>query len=128
MRLLLDTHIFIRWNGNLDRMPPKARALCADKNNTLVLSLASIWEMQIKFQLGKLTFNQPLPMVIESQQQANGLELLPITTAHIYALQQLPLHHNDPFDRLLIAQATIEPITLITADAVFQKYNIQSLV
>lgn len=80
MRLLLDTHIFIWWNANLELLSPAVRSLCENQENTLVLSLASIWEMQIKSQLGKLTFNQRLSEIIESQQRANGLELLPITT------------------------------------------------
>lgn len=127
MRLLLDTHIFIWWNGNMSLLSPQARALCEDKENTLVLSLVSIWEMQIKSQLGKLTFNQPLSKVIESQQHANNLELLPITTEHIYTLGDLPDHHKDPFDRLLIAQANVEQIALVSADAIFHQYNVQLL-
>lgn len=127
MRLLLDTHLFIWWNGNLGLLSPQVRALCENKDNTLVLSLASIWEMQIKSQLDKLTFNEPLAEVVESQQRANGLELLPITTEHIYALQDLPSPHKDPFDRLLIAQAIVEKIALVTADAVFQQYDVELL-
>ena len=125
MRLLLDTHIFIWWNGNLDLLSPAARSLCEDKGNTLVLSLASIWEMQIKYQLGKLTFNQSLPEIIQSQQRDNGVELLSITTEHIYALQKLPTHHRDPFDRLLIAQANAEQLPLITADSAFHQYEVE---
>ena len=125
MKLLLDTHIFIWWNGNLDLLSPAARSLCEDKANTLVLSLASIWEMQIKYQLGKLTFHQPLAQIIQSQQRDNGIELLPITTEHIYALQKLPAHHRDPFDRLLIAQANAEQLPLITADSAFRQYEVE---
>lgn len=125
MRLLIDTHIFIWWNGNLNLLAPQTRALCEDRSNTLILSLASVWEMQIKYQLGKLTFNQPLAEIIISQQRANGVEVLPITAQHIYALQDLPSHHKDPFDRLLIAQANIEKIALVTADPVFQQYDVK---
>lgn len=127
MRLLLDTHIFIWWNGNLGLLSLQARSVCENKENTLVLSLASIWEMQIKCQLGKLTLNQPLAEVIGSQQRANGLKLLPITTEHIYALQDLPSHHKDPFDRLLIAQASVENIALVAVDQVFQQYDVKLL-
>lgn len=123
MKVLLDTHIFIWWNGNVGLLSPTARAVCEDAENTLVLSLASIWEMQIKYQLGKLTFNQLLPEIIQSQQRGNGLELLPITTEHIYALQELPAHHRDPFDRLLIAQARTEAMPLMTADSAFFPYQ-----
>lgn len=127
MRVLLDTHVFIWWNGNLDMLSPVARSLCEDRENALVLSLASIWEMQIKNQLGKLTFNQPLHEIVQSQQMGNGVELLPIKTEHIYALQHLPAHHRDPFDRLLIAQARVEQIPLITSDPIFHQYEVKLL-
>ena len=127
MRILLDTHIFIWWNGNLSLLSTQARAFCEDKENTLVLSLASIWEMQIKYQLGKLAFHQPLPEIIRSQQQNNGLELLTVTTEHIYALQNLPAHHRDPFDRILIAQANVEKMPLLTADSAFHQYAVKLL-
>lgn len=126
MRVLLDTHIFIWWNGNMDLLSSAARSLCEDKGNTLVLSLAGIWEMQIKSQLGKLTFNQPLSEIIQSQQH-NGVELLSITAEHIYALQNLPAHHRDPFDRLLIAQANVEQMPLLTADPAFHQYEVRLL-
>ena len=127
MRILLDTHIFIWWNGDLALLSTQARALCENKENTLVLSLASIWEMQIKYQLGKLTFHQSLPEIIQSQQQNNGLELLTVTTEHIYALQDLPAHHRDPFDRILIAQANVEKMPLLTADSAFHQYTVKLL-
>jgi PIN domain nuclease of toxin-antitoxin system len=103
MKLLLDTHIFIWWDSNPDQLSAQARSLCADADNTLLLSLASVWEMQIKSQLGKLTFHRPLADSISSQQQTNGLEILPIELRHLFALSQLPQYHKDPFDPLLIA-------------------------
>jgi PIN domain nuclease of toxin-antitoxin system len=124
MKILLDTHIFIWWNGDLDRLSPTARSLCEDKDNTLVLSLASIWEMQIKHQLGKLAFHQPLPDIIHSQRRDNALELLPVMVEHIYALRDLPHHHRDPFDRMLVAQANVEQLTLLTVDPIFQQYEV----
>ena len=124
MKLLLDTHIFIWWDSNPDQLSVQARSLCEDANNTLLLSLASVWEMQIKSQLGKLTFHRPLADSISSQQQTNGLEVLPIELGHLFALSQLPQHHKDPFDRLLIAQARVEQITLLSADSVFQQYPV----
>ena len=127
MRILLDTHIFIWWNGNLELLSASARSLCENPNNRLVLSLVSVWEMQIKFQLGKLAFHQPLREIVESQCQNNGIEILPITAEHIYALQHLPSHHRDPFDRLLLAQALIEQTPLLTADPIFQQYEVPLL-
>ena len=127
MNVLLDTHIFIWWNGNLDLLSPRARSICEDQSNTLVLSLVSVWEMQIKYQLGKLTFNKPLAEIIQSQQRNNGVELLPIAIEHVYALQNLPAHHRDPFDRLLIAQANSEQMCLLTADSAFHQYEVMLL-
>lgn len=127
MKVLLDTHTFIWWNGDLSLLSRAARSICEDKENILMLSLVSIWEMQIKGQLGKLAFHQPLPEIIESQQRDNGVELLSVTTEHIYALQNLPSHHRDPFDRLLIAQANIEKIPVVTSDPLFQRYEVDVL-
>ena len=124
MRILLDTHIFIWWNENPNLLSSKARKICEDETNILILSLASVWEMQIKSQLGKLTFNQSLPDIIRLQQN-NGLELLPVTIQHIYELENLPPHHRDPFDRLLIAQAQVEQMSLLTVDAAFEQYGVK---
>jgi PIN domain nuclease of toxin-antitoxin system len=123
MNLLLDTHIFIWWDSDPDQLSPPARALCEDESNTLFLSMASVWEMQIKHQLGKLTFHRPLAEIIQSQQLANGLQFLPIALTHIYALSVLPHHHKDPFDRLIIAQAQVEKLALVSMDAVFRQYK-----
>ncbi len=125
MKILLDTHIFIWWNGDVESLSPAVHSLCKDPENTLMLSLTSIWEMQIKSQLGKLTFDRPLPDIIQSQH--NGIELLPIKAEHIYGLQDLPAHHRDPFDRLLIAQANAEGILLLTADPIFRQYQVRLL-
>ncbi len=105
MKVLLDTHAFIWWDSAPEKLSPQARAACQDRTNLLLLSVASAWEMQIKLQLGKLRLRLPLAEVIVSQQQTNDLQVLPIALNHILALQSLPAHHKDPFDRLLIAQA-----------------------
>jgi PIN domain nuclease of toxin-antitoxin system len=83
--------------------------------------------MQIKLQIGKLTLNLPLPQLIENQCQTNGLQLLSIETSHIYALNNLPPHHKDPFDRILIAQAIVEQIAILSIDEIFDNYPIQRL-
>jgi PIN domain nuclease of toxin-antitoxin system len=124
MRLLLDTHTFIWWDSSPQRLSPKALALCQNPENTLLVSVASIWEIQIKLQLGKLSLNLPLTEVIESQQVTNNIELLPITIAHVLGLNNLPTHHKDPFDRLLIAQANIEDAVLVSCDSIFAKYPV----
>ena len=127
MKVLLDTHIFMWWNGELNRLSPAMRSICENRENTLILSHVSIWEMQIKSQLGKVSFHQPLSQIIESQQRDNDIELLSITTEHIYSLAQLPNYHRDPFDRLLIAQSITEGIPLLTVDSIFDRYGIKLL-
>lgn len=122
MNLLLDTHIFLWWDGPFHLLSPQTRTLCSDPNNVLFLSMASLWEMQIKVQLGKMSFQHSLSKTIQDQQQNNGLRILPITLQHVYALDTLPLHHKDPFDRLIIAQAQAENMTLLSADAIFKQY------
>jgi len=126
VRLLLDTHVFIWWDDDYKRLPENVLAALLSADNTLYLSLASIWEMQIKIQLGKLRFDLPLAEKVRDQQQKNALQLLSITADHIYALEALPYHHRDPFDRLLIAQASQDGLQLITHDANIKKYSIKT--
>ena len=125
MKLLLDTHTFIWWTISAARLSSQALSLLQDRQNGLFLSLASLWEMQLKIQLGKLHFNSPLSQIVEEQQRINGLRLLAITPQHIYALGQLPFHHKDPFDRLLIAQAVTETLPLVSADPALAAYPAQ---
>src|SRR5438067_10689879 len=110
MRLLLDTHTFIWWSGSSSSLSSCALSLCKDPANTLLLSVVSVWEMQIKHQAGKLQLTVPLDQLIAGHQQSNNLQVLPVELAHVLALDTLPTHHKDPFDRLLIAQAKVEGI------------------
>lgn len=127
MKLLLDTHTFIWWDSEPAKLSPQVLALCQDRTNSLLLSVASVWEMQIKLQLGKLKLDLPLAEIIESQQQRNNIEILPVLLTHVLALQSLPAHHKDPFDRLLIAQANVEEAALASSDPVFAKYAVNVL-
>jgi PIN domain nuclease of toxin-antitoxin system len=124
VRLLLDTHTFIWWDSNPAMLSPYALSLCQDTSNMLTLSVVSIWEMVIKQNLGKLTFAMRIQNIVENQIQQNGLEVLPMTLQHSLALEQLPPHHKDPFDRLLIAQAMSEGIALLSRDGVFSQYPV----
>ncbi|CAN5454203.1 type II toxin-antitoxin system VapC family toxin [soil metagenome] len=123
MSYLLDTHTFIWWDIAPKTLSKNVLALIKDPSQRVFLSMASVWEMQIKAQLGKLHFRTSLPQVIASQQQ-NGLEVLPIRLEHIFSLQQLPLLHKDPFDRLLIVQAQMEGLTLLSKDTAFADYDV----
>ena len=127
MRILLDTHIFVWWDDEPERLSKRAFDLCSDSNNTLILSVASVWELQIKYQLGKLTLRAPLQQIISDQQRVNGIEILPVTLPHVFALDKLLPIHKDPFDRLLIAQSIAENIGLLSVDAVFKDYPIALL-
>jgi len=98
---------------------------CQDRQNVLLLSVVSIWEMQIKLQLGKLRLALPLKEIIETQQQTNSIEILPVTLAHVLALENLPAYHKDPFDRLLVAQAMVEGAVLVSGDPNIAKYGVQ---
>lgn len=126
MKLLLDTHTFLWWDNEPSQLSGTIYALCQDPNNELLLSLVSIWEIQIKAQLGKLQLRTALAQVVADQQR-NGVTLLPITLPHILALQNLPPHHKDPFDRLLIAQAQNEGASLLSKDAEFADYAVSVL-
>ena len=117
--LLFDMHSFVWW---ADEPTKLSRAALEDENNRLFLSDVSIWEIQIKVQIGKMKLKLPLQDLIDSQQRDNEVEILPIKTEHILALDNLPFHHKDPFDRLLIAQAIVEGFTIVTVDSEFPVY------
>jgi PIN domain nuclease of toxin-antitoxin system len=126
MKLLLDTHVFLWWALTPERLPRPVMAACTDPATTLLFSTASVWEIQIKAALGKLTLHQPLPEVVASQLD-NGLQLLPITLDHALRVGDLPLYHKDPFDRMLIAQALVEDAVLASADAAVAAYPVARL-
>ncbi len=122
MDLLFDTHSFIWWADEPTKLSRAALAALEEEDNRLFVSDVSIWEIQIKVQLGKIQLKLSLQDLIESQQRDNGVEILPITTEHILALNNLPFHHKDPFDRLLIAQSIVEEFTIVTVDSAFSAY------
>jgi PIN domain nuclease of toxin-antitoxin system len=127
MKLLLDTNVFIWLNDSPHRVREQVMTVIANPDNDLFLSLTSIWEMQIKIQLGKLELSDALPDILRTQQVDNNLQILTIDLSHIWALGNLPYHHRDPFDRLLIAQAQIEGMTLVSADRIFDLYEVDLL-
>lgn len=124
MNLLLDTHAFIWWYSEPEKLSKSVLAACQDVTNTLALSVASVWEMQIKAQLGKLQLTKPLSEIIQHQQEQNQLQLLPVTLPIVLALDDLPMHHRDPFDRLLIAQARMDQFVLVSNDSQFKQYPV----
>jgi PIN domain nuclease of toxin-antitoxin system len=125
VKLLLDTHTFIWWDSEPARLSAAALALCNDPSNELVVSVASLWEIQIKRQLGKLNLRLPLAEIVLHQQETNEVAILPILPAHVLALEELPSHHRDPFDRLLVAQALVEGAPLVRADSPPRPYRLR---
>lgn len=121
MKLLLDTHVLLWAAGSPAQLPPAARALLEDLNNELVFSAANLWEIAIKRGLGRADF-QVDARVLRRGLLDNGYLELPITSEHAVFIESLPAIHKDPFDRILIAQATVEGITLLTADALIAQY------
>jgi len=124
LRVLLDTHSWLWMVGESDRLADSSRGLLRDPSNDLFLSAASAWEMAIKYAAGKLRLPQPPAALITQWMAEVRMGALPILHAHALRAGELPLHHRDPFDRLLIAQAQIEGLTVLTADRVFAKYDV----
>ncbi len=127
MKILLDTHVFIWWAGEPEKLSPNALEACNDQDNDLILSVVSVWEMQIKMQIGKLKLNRPLRDLIEAQKGANDFQILPVSLDHVFRLENLPMHHRDPFDRLLIAQTMEEGSVLVSKDEIFSDYAVNLL-
>lgn len=121
MKLLLDTHVLLWAAGSPDQLPHDARALMEDPDNALVFSPASLWEIVIKRSLGRADF-QVDARVLRRGLLDNSYMELPITSEHTVFIDSLPPIHKDPFDRILIAQATVEGITLVTSDALIAQY------
>jgi PIN domain nuclease of toxin-antitoxin system len=124
MKGLLDTHVFIWWDSEPAKLSARVLQILQDPATTLLLSVASLWEMQIKQQLGKLTLRVPLADIVAGQQQTNGLQVLAVSLEHVLALSGLPTPHKDPFDRMLVAQAKVEGAILLSADAIFAQYPV----
>jgi PIN domain nuclease of toxin-antitoxin system len=124
MKLILDTHTFIWWATSSDKLSSNVLALLNNADNQLILSLASVWEMQIKCQIGKLQLGKSVPTLVANQQENNHLLVLPIDLSHVYALENLPGVHKDPFDRIIVAQAVVENLPIITIDPLFDRYPV----
>ena len=123
MRLLVDTHTLLWHREGSEQLGQNARRMIADPANQVFISIATLWEMSIKRSLGKLvTFKSPSELL--TIYQNGGAELLSITPGHIAVVEALPWHHRDPFDRMLIAQALTEGLTIVTRDDAFRRYEV----
>jgi PIN domain nuclease of toxin-antitoxin system len=124
MKILLDTHTFILYITDSPQLSQKAKQLIENENTEKLLSLASVWEMGIKHSIGKLNFARPFMEFIKEQLVITNIGLLGIDFEPIEFITTLPLHHRDPFDRIIIAQAILEGIPVIGADGMFDAYGI----
>ncbi len=122
--MLIDTQIFIWWMEKNNRLSAKIKFILEDPQEQIFLSLVSIWEIVIKKSIKKLK----TPADVEGGIEKSGLEVMPIDLSHVLHLEYLPLHHKDPFDRLLISQAQVEKVTIITADPLFRRYDVKTLI
>lgn len=124
MRILLDTHVFVWAIGRSDRLSSRARGLLLDPANDLYLSVASAWELTIKEGMGKLVLPVPVDRFVAEGCGAAQIAVLPIELGHLAELARLPLHHRDPFDRMLVAQARREGLALLSEDAALTAYDV----
>ncbi len=127
MNLLIDTHIFFWFVFAEVNLNSYARSLVEDEANTKFLSMASVWEMAIKHSIGKLPLTLPFPQFMKQQLETSGFLLLPIEFEHLTQVASLPLHHRDPFDRLIIAQSIAETMPVVSADSAFDAYGVSRL-
>jgi PIN domain nuclease of toxin-antitoxin system len=122
VKFLLDTHLLIWAAARPDRLSAVALALIEDPNNEPIFSAVSLWEVSIKFGLGRADFTSD-PRLLRRALRDNGYDELPLTSSHALALLSLPRLHKDPFDRILIAQSVVEGITLLTADPIMAQHG-----
>ena len=127
MKLPLDTHTFLWFIIGSPNLSPDARALIEDEANDKFLSVASLWEMAIKLSIGRLSLSAPFDVLIPQQLGLNGIGLLGIGVEHAAVVATLPLHHRDPFDRMLVAQAIVGAMPVISIDAAFDLYGVKRL-
>jgi len=124
MNLLLDTHAFVWWRDDPDKLSKTAHDAISGPENEVFLSVVVAWELQIKIALNKFELKWSLEKSIEVEQLANNFRILPVELAHALYLENLPLHHKDPIDRLLISQALVENFTLVASDRRFSDYGV----
>ncbi|HEX5135851.1 MAG TPA: type II toxin-antitoxin system VapC family toxin [Planctomycetota bacterium] len=125
MKLLLDTQVWLWMQSAPGNLGPRALDLVSDPENDLLLSAASSWEIAIKYALGKLGLPAPPSDYVPSRMQTSGTEGLAVTHAHALHVASLPDHHRDPFDRLLVAQAQVESLPVLTADPQIGRYDVE---
>jgi len=125
MRALLDTHTFLWWNLDAPQLSAEVRAFIANGDNEIFLSAASAWEIAIKAAKGRLTLPEPPDQYVAERMRLHHFSALPIELSHALEVYRLPDIHQDPFDRLLIAQSQLEKMPLLTADSEINRYQVE---
>jgi PIN domain nuclease of toxin-antitoxin system len=125
MSYLLDTHAYLWWTLDHPRLSHLAREIIEDAQSDVFLSVASIWEIATKHAIGKLTLRAPLARVVIDEPDRNGIKTLDVSREHACRTAELPLLHRDPFDRMLVAQAQVEDLDLITRDPAVSAYAVR---
>lgn len=126
-RVLIDTHVFLWWLADDPALSTRARTCLSDPGTEVLFSAASGWELAIKASAGRLEVRGPLERFVTEELAANRMEMLPVALGHAMRVASLPWHHRDPFDRLLVAQALVERIPLVTADRALRRYGVEIL-
>ncbi len=127
MKLLLDTHTFIWWRDNPENLSAKAYEAISSTENEIYMSAIVFWEIQIKRAIRKMEVKGSLDDAIRAEREANGFRVLSVDLEHALNIENLPLIHGDPFDRMLISQAMVEDMTVVTADPKFSEYDVKVL-
>ena len=127
MRAILDTHVFLWWVLDIPRLSADVRSMLEDGTNEFLLSAASAYELTIKTQSGRLTLPEPADSYVPSRLAANSFEPMPIELAHAVRAGMLPAIHHDPFDRMLVAQAQVEGLPILTADPAISRYDVETI-
>ena len=125
MRVLIDTHVFLWWNTNDPQLSLRAREIISDGNSEVFLSAASAWEIAIKAARKRLILPEEPAQYVSSRMNQHRFQSLPVQVSHALHVYDLPFHHDDPFDRLLIAQSQLEGLPLITTDSEIKKYKVE---
>lgn len=127
MRFLIDTHVLLWFITDDSRLSSRSLEVVTDATHHVFLSVASLWEIAIKSSRGKLHLGRPFETLFPHQLEMNGISILPIEVEHLSTLTQLPFHHRDPFDRVIIAQAIHLGIPLVSKDSAFEHYPLERI-
>jgi PIN domain nuclease of toxin-antitoxin system len=127
LKVLLDTHVFLWVIADPERLSSRVQEIIKDARNEVLLSIASAWEIAVKSSLGKLDLPRPAMSFVQRQLGSHRLGILPLRLSHLSALEKLPWHHRDPFDRMLVAQCLEEGASLVTVDTQLHRYEIEIL-